>query len=79
MAQCPNFSLARRAKIPHIALDDKFYHHCLELMEIMRAHKRNGNVPLFQPERRKIDQKIGMGLKKFTNLWKVDRKSGGKI
>jgi hypothetical protein len=33
----------------------------------MRVHKHNGNARLLQPERRKIDQKIGSGLKKLTN------------
>jgi hypothetical protein len=34
--------------------------------------KRAPSVRLLQPERRKIDRKIGMGLKKFTNLCNVD-------
>jgi hypothetical protein len=35
--------------------------------QTMRVHKHNGNVRLLQPERRKIDPKIGTGLEKFTN------------
>jgi hypothetical protein len=45
----------------------------------MVGHKRNGNVLLLQPERRKIDKKTGTELKKFTNSWKTERKSRWNI